>query len=89
MLHRLSFDKLVSYDPSEPGITLEIGIKLGKSLVEIEAKVDTGSTFCVFERNVGESFRKAKHEAGRYMSTTRIVAAVLAGGILLVTHAHS
>lgn len=54
MVHSLSFDELISYDSGVPGITLKVEIKLGTTSVEIEAKVDTGSTFCVFQRSVAE-----------------------------------
>ena len=45
-------DQLVEYDASLPGITLPISLKLGKRVVGIAAKVDTGATDCIFSRSV-------------------------------------
>lgn len=50
----LSFEKLVSYDTRKVGISLEVELWLGDLSTSLEAKVDTGSTFCVFARRFGE-----------------------------------
>lgn len=55
MTHEISFEKLISYDAGLPGITVEVEIRIGSNLARLDAKVDTGSTFCVFERDIGES----------------------------------
>jgi len=49
-----SFEKLVSCDTGKAGISLNVELRLGKLSTVFEAKIDTGSTFCVFERNYGE-----------------------------------
>lgn len=56
MSHLLYFDHLISYDPSEPGVSLKISLQLDQNLKieEILSKVDTGSTYCVFQREYAE-----------------------------------
>jgi len=50
----LTFEKLVNYDIKKAGISLNVELRLGKSSSVLEAKIDTGSTYCIFERNYGE-----------------------------------
>ena len=50
----LSFEKLVFYDTGKAGISLDVELRLGEAKVIIEAKVDTGSTHCIFERSLGD-----------------------------------
>ena len=54
MNYDLSFEKLVDYDSGKAGITLEIRLRLNQNSTSVEAKVDTGSSFCIFERRYGE-----------------------------------
>ena len=54
MSHQLTFARLVNYDPSQPGVNVEVTLGLNGDQVSCEAKIDTGSTFCLFARNVGE-----------------------------------
>lgn len=54
MSHQLTFAQLVNYDPGQPGISVEVTLGLKGDQVSCEAKIDTGSTFCLFARNVGE-----------------------------------
>lgn len=54
MMHRLDFEKLVEYDVGQSGISLDVNLKLTRESVSVKTKVDTGSTNCVFARNVGE-----------------------------------
>lgn len=44
----------LNYDAGQPGITIELLLRLGSDNVACEAKMDTGSTFCIFARKVGE-----------------------------------
>jgi hypothetical protein len=37
------------------GITLPIALSTGRNLVTLTASVDTGASFCIFERGYGES----------------------------------
>jgi hypothetical protein len=54
MSHQLTFAQQVNYDPGQPGITIDVTLGLNGARVSCEAKIDTGSTFCLFTRKVGE-----------------------------------
>ena len=51
----IEFSTIYSYNTLETGITLPTILKLGSLFVKVDAKVDTGATFCVFERIHGEN----------------------------------
>ena len=57
MAHELSFDILHEYSASDAtnGITLQVALSTGDSLVTLKASLDTGASFCIFERGYGES----------------------------------
>lgn len=56
MSYSLEFSHLIEYDAGDPGITVPARLWLtAEKAVEVTAKVDTGSTNCVFSRAVGES----------------------------------
>ncbi|HMS42253.1 MAG TPA: hypothetical protein PKE69_18615 [Pyrinomonadaceae bacterium] len=42
------------YNTLESGIVVPVAISDGESIVKFEAKIDTGSSFCVFQRIQGE-----------------------------------
>lgn len=48
-METVSFDEIYFYDTLKAGITVSIILSLNKELIDFEAKVDTGSSFCVFE----------------------------------------
>lgn len=50
----LSFEVIHEYDPGEPGITLPVELKLAEKSLRISAKLDCGSSFCIFKREHGE-----------------------------------
>jgi hypothetical protein len=50
----LRFATLHKYDLRESGITVPITLLSGAEAVTFEAKVDTGSSHCVFQRQFGE-----------------------------------
>ncbi|MGH9842342.1 MAG: aspartyl protease family protein [Blastocatellia bacterium] len=54
MSHQLSFSQMASYDPGLPGITIETNLSLSRDTISCEAKIDTGATFCIFSRKIGE-----------------------------------
>lgn len=54
MTHILEFEKLILYDAAEAGIPLDVEIRLGNLSSTFEAKLDTGSSFCVFQRQYAE-----------------------------------
>lgn len=55
MTHNLAFEKLIEYDTSIAGITIDIKLFLGDSSVSLLAKIDTGSDRCIFSRIHGEA----------------------------------
>lgn len=57
MIHTLDFSHLVEYDAGLPGISLDVEISVVGSSAALSAKVDTGSTNCVFARKYGEQLR--------------------------------
>lgn len=54
MSYQLSFTELVNYDPGQPSITVPITLGVGQARVVCDAKIDTGSSNCIFARNLGE-----------------------------------
>ncbi len=54
MEHSLSFNHLHEYDAAADGITVPIILSTAKKRVKILAKVDTGASFCIFQREHGE-----------------------------------
>ena len=54
MSYQLSFTELVNYDAGQPSITVPITLSVGQARVDCDAKVDTGSSNCIFARNLGE-----------------------------------
>ena len=54
MSHELSFSELIEYDPSQPSITIPITLSVSHTRVNCDARVDTGSSNCIFARGVGE-----------------------------------
>jgi hypothetical protein len=55
MAFELSFERLIRYDAGESGITVETTLTFLDRSVSLPAKVDTGSSYCIFERKYGES----------------------------------
>jgi len=50
----LTFDKTHYYNTLKPGITLTAILHYGQESVECEARLDTGSSHCIFKRAHGE-----------------------------------
>ena len=55
MAHQLEFERVVNYDPGQPGITLHAQLKLKGQSIDVEVKIDTGASCCIFERRLGEA----------------------------------
>ncbi|HNJ41219.1 MAG TPA: hypothetical protein PKZ53_12065 [Acidobacteriota bacterium] len=54
MVHHLSFQHLTQFDPGQPGITVPIKLQVVGKEVTCDAKLDTGATYCIFARSIGE-----------------------------------
>jgi hypothetical protein len=52
--YQLEFDKLLLYDSGKSGIAVPVLLQVGNQVVSIDAKLDTGSSHCIFQRFVGE-----------------------------------
>jgi len=55
MAHQLEFERVVNYDPGQSGITLPAQLKLKEQTIDVQVKVDTGASCCIFERRLGEA----------------------------------
>lgn len=53
--YRLGFSSRHVYDPCEPSITVSVRLSVGGVEVEDVAKLDTGASVCVFQRELGEA----------------------------------
>jgi hypothetical protein len=54
MSHLLRFDHLLEYDAGKESVTVPITLRLSQTWVHVETKLDTGSSYCIFERLYGE-----------------------------------
>ena len=50
----LEFAKTYHYNTLKTGISLPVILKAGDNAIEINAKLDTGASFCIFARQHGE-----------------------------------
>lgn len=55
MAKEIFFDAAYNYNTLETGITVPAALQLNEIIADVKAKIDTGSTFCVFERIHGEN----------------------------------
>ncbi|MBI4751418.1 MAG: retropepsin-like domain-containing protein [Acidobacteria bacterium] len=55
MSHSLNFEQLYLYDTDRVGITISIELRLLELAVTFDAHVDTGASFCIFQRQYGEA----------------------------------
>jgi hypothetical protein len=53
-MFKLGFEKILEYDLTQNGISLEVTLKLSEKSVSLTAKIDTGADHCIFERQFGE-----------------------------------
>lgn len=65
MPHDLSFSVLHEYGTSDEGIVVPVTLGSGDQSVDFTARVDTGSTFCVFKRAYADILG-IDTEAGHY-----------------------
>ena len=54
MSSQMSFATLVQYDPGQPSMTVAVTLSLSQDHINCEAKVDTGASWCIFARDLGE-----------------------------------
>ena len=56
-VHQLEFETLHTYGTHKTNIELDVMLRLGERTVSFPAQIDTGATFCVFERDVRSNRR--------------------------------
>lgn len=54
MAHTFNFRIKHGYDTTKTGITISIELSNGPKVVQINPKLDTGASFCIFERAYAE-----------------------------------
>ena len=55
MPHTITFDVLHEYEVGAPGITVPVTLDSGLLSRTVEAKLDSGSSHCIFRRGIGEA----------------------------------
>jgi len=53
--YAIDFETIHSYDTLRAGITLPVTLGCNSLTIDFEAKLDTGSSHCIFERRFGEN----------------------------------
>lgn len=53
-MFELEFERLHLYDTSKIGIEIDVWLSITGKSVNLTAKIDTGASYCLFERRVGE-----------------------------------
>ncbi len=54
MSETITFDRIHFYNTLKPGISLTATLRYGEEAIVCEAKLDTGSSHCIFKRSHGE-----------------------------------
>ena len=54
MSFQLNFSQFAEYDSGELGINVKVSLRLDQEPIDFLAKIDTGSTNCIFTRKIGE-----------------------------------
>lgn len=52
-MKQLTFDHEFVYGDSEEGISIEVSLVYGEHKIEVEAKVDSGASVCLFSYEIG------------------------------------
>jgi len=65
MAETLTFAQLHRYDTRKQGIILPVSLSVGEKVADLHAKLDTGSSLCVFDRLYGEELG-LDIESGKY-----------------------
>lgn len=54
MSEAIEFDLVEEYNTLDIGITVDANLRSGDLDIDVDARIDTGSTYCVFNRYFGE-----------------------------------
>jgi hypothetical protein len=55
MPHQLSFHTEYAYPTGDVGILVAVRLSLGDQFIDFDARVDTGASFCIFNRGYAEA----------------------------------
>lgn len=55
MSYKLIFNSVYKYDSNLTGITVGVVLKYADKAVDIDVKIDTGATHCIFRREIAEA----------------------------------
>lgn len=71
---------MINYDSSKLGITVPVTLSVSQARVDCDARVDTGSSNCIFARNVDE-------ELGLDIETgLRLIVGTITGNFVAYLH---
>lgn len=82
MPYEITFEHLLNFDSGKQGIALPVTLKIGDQTVDLDAKLDTGATYCIFQRFYGEELGLAV-EAGELLEFSTATGGFQAYGHLL------
>ena len=54
-MHHLDYDTLHTYGTDKDSVKVPVTLRFGQRTVRFPARLDTGASFCVFERGYGET----------------------------------
>jgi hypothetical protein len=55
LTHELRFDTEYAYPTGDVGILVPVRLSLGDQFIDFDARLDTGASFCIFNRAYGET----------------------------------
>ena len=79
MSYTLSFIALQDYDTRDVGISIPVILRFGSDTVGLIAKLDTGSSLCIFERLYAEKLG-LDIESGSYQRISTVTGSFIAYG---------
>lgn len=53
--HELTFNTEYAYPTGDIGILVPVRLSIGDDFIDFDARVDTGASFCIFNRGYGEA----------------------------------
>ena len=71
-VHQLEFETLHTYGTHKTNIELDVTLRFGERTVSFPAQIDTGATFCIFERGYAETLGLAVESGERIRFSTAI-----------------
>jgi hypothetical protein len=66
----IHFDEEIGYDTRKVGVTIPVTLRHDTATLDVETKLDTGSTNCIFQRYVGETLALNIESGDRILVST-------------------